>query len=177
MICKREIRQKRLVVSDDIRRCQPSLVEVLCGIATDCDCAPPLFPFCEQLCLWAHALKMVKPVFLLRFYTFAGPCCFKAPVRREGQRIVTRFQLSEETDADLCSADPWLVLHKIDSPTKMRYIGNRMATCNASAADPAAIPPSLAPFVHYRGAYSHLRVHSQLRSCHALLCRVNDIPD
>ena len=30
-----------------------------------------------------------------RFYTWAAPCCFKAPVRREGQRIVTRFQLQE----------------------------------------------------------------------------------
>ena len=27
---------------------------------------------------------------------------------------------------DLCGDDPWLVLHKIDSPTKMRYIGNRV---------------------------------------------------
>jgi len=27
---------------------------------------------------------------------------------------------------DLCSEDPWLVLHKIDSPTKMRYIGGRV---------------------------------------------------
>ena len=30
-----------------------------------------------------------------RFYSWAAPCCFKAPVRREGQRIVTRFQLQE----------------------------------------------------------------------------------
>ena len=25
-----------------------------------------------------------------RFFTWAQPCCFKAPVRREGQRIITR---------------------------------------------------------------------------------------
>ena len=30
-----------------------------------------------------------------KFYTWAAPCCFKAPVRREGQRIVTRFQLQQ----------------------------------------------------------------------------------
>ena len=61
-----------------------------------------------------------------RFYTWAAPCCFKAPVRREGQRIVTRFQLQDDMENELCSEDPWLVLHKIDSPTKMRYIGNRV---------------------------------------------------
>lgn len=26
-----------------------------------------------------------------KFYTWAAPCCFKAPVRREGQRIITRL--------------------------------------------------------------------------------------
>lgn len=61
-----------------------------------------------------------------RFYTWAAPCCFKAPVRRQGQRIVTRFQLQDDMEHDLCSEDPWLVLHKIDSPTKMRYIGSRV---------------------------------------------------
>ena len=35
--------------------------------------------------------------------TSAAPCCFKAPVRREGQRIVTRFQLMDEMEEDLCS--------------------------------------------------------------------------
>ena len=35
--------------------------------------------------------------------TSAAPCCFKAPVRREGQRIVTRFQLMDEMEDDLCS--------------------------------------------------------------------------
>ena len=27
-----------------------------------------------------------------RFHTWAAPCCFKPPVRREGQRVVTRYQ-------------------------------------------------------------------------------------
>lgn len=62
-----------------------------------------------------------------RFYTWAAPCCFKPPARREGKRIVTRFQLQDDMENDLCSDDPWLILHKIDSPTKMRYIGKRVA--------------------------------------------------
>ena len=72
-----------------------------------------------------------------RFYTWAAPCCFKAPVRREGQRIVTRFQLQDDMENDLCSEDPWLVLHKIDSPTKMRYIGNRVQVAIHSLLVPA----------------------------------------
>ena len=47
--------------------------------------------------------------------------------------------------------DPWLVMHKIDSPTKMRYVGNRVAACNAS--DPNAVPKSIAEFVKRPGAY------------------------
>lgn len=47
--------------------------------------------------------------------------------------------------------DPWLVMHKIDSPTKMRYVGNRVAACNAS--DPTAVPKSIAEFVKRPGAH------------------------
>lgn len=86
-----------------------------------------------------------------RFYTWAAPCCFKAPVRREGQRIVTRFQLQEDMEDNLCSDDPWLVLHKIDSPTKMRYIGTRVQACNATD-DPSKVAPSLQPYVRPREA-------------------------
>ena len=75
-----------------------------------------------------------------KFYTWAAPCCFKAPIRKQGQRIVTRFQLAEEFENDLCGADPWLVLHKIDSPTKMRYVGARVANCSS-------VPPSIAPSI------------------------------
>ena len=28
-----------------------------------------------------------------RFHTWAAPCCFKPPVRKEGQRVVTRYIL------------------------------------------------------------------------------------
>ncbi|KAK9802990.1 hypothetical protein WJX73_005638 [Symbiochloris irregularis] len=87
-----------------------------------------------------------------RFYTWAAPCCFKAPVRREGQRIVTRFQLQEDMDENMCSVDPWLVLHKVDSPTKMRYIGTRVQACNSSDIDPDAVAPSLQPYVRPRDA-------------------------
>ncbi|KAI7842582.1 hypothetical protein COHA_003686 [Chlorella ohadii] len=55
-----------------------------------------------------------------RFFTWAAPCCFKAPRRVPGERFVLRFQLTDEFEDDICSTDPWLVLHKIDSPTKMR---------------------------------------------------------
>ena len=41
-------------------------------------------------------------------------------------------------------------MHKIDSPTKMRYVGNRVAACNAS--DPSAVPKSIAEFVKRPGA-------------------------
>jgi galactosylxylosylprotein 3-beta-galactosyltransferase len=79
-----------------------------------------------------------------KFFTWAAPCCFKAPVRKHGERFVTRFQLAEEFEDDLCSADPWLVLHKIDSPTKMRYVGSRVANCSARAVPEAwALAPSI----------------------------------
>ncbi|KAI3437945.1 hypothetical protein D9Q98_000389 [Chlorella vulgaris] len=81
-----------------------------------------------------------------RFYTWAAPCCFKAPVRKPGERFVTRFQLSEAFDADLCSSDPWVVLHKIDSPTKMRYVGAHVANCTPPA-QPWALAPSIAAHV------------------------------
>lgn len=28
-----------------------------------------------------------------RFHTWAAPCCFKPPTRREGQRVVTRYTI------------------------------------------------------------------------------------
>ena len=49
--------------------------------------------------------------------TSAAPCCFKAPVRREGQRIVTRFQLMDEMEDDLCS--------EVHSPSQQMHSGFR----------------------------------------------------
>lgn len=46
---------------------------------------------------------------------------------------------------ELCSDDPWLVLHKIDSPTKMRFIGNRVSECSFEDSDKVA--PSIAPYI------------------------------
>ena len=56
-----------------------------------------------------------------------------------------RFQLADEMEQELCSDDPWLVLHKIDSPTKMRFIGNRVSEC--SFEDSSKVAPSIAPFL------------------------------
>ena len=53
--------------------------------------------------------------------------------------------LCQDMDENMCGVDPWLVLHKIDSPTKMRFIGNRVATCSFEESDKVA--PSLAPYV------------------------------
>ena len=65
--------------------------------------------------------------------------------------LACRFMLQEEIEDELCSNDPWLVLHKIDSPTKMRFMGNRVAQCNASDLDPTVVAPSIARFVGGKG--------------------------
>ena len=87
-----------------------------------------------------------------RMYTYAVPCCFKAPVRKEGQRIVTRFQLQDDIEEEICSSDPWIILHKIDSPTKMRYIGSKVASCNQTL-DSTAVAPSIAAWVKQKGEH------------------------
>ncbi|EIE27538.1 hypothetical protein COCSUDRAFT_52196 [Coccomyxa subellipsoidea C-169] len=81
-----------------------------------------------------------------KMYTYAVPCCFKAPVRKEGQRIVTRFQLQDDIEQQICSNDPWIILHKIDSPTKMRYIGSKVNSCNKTV-DSMSVAPSIAHWV------------------------------
>lgn len=65
---------------------------------------------------------------------------------KPGERFITRFQLVDEFEAGLCSDDPWLVLHKIDSPTKMRYVGQRVANCTARP-DPWLLPDSILEYV------------------------------
>ena len=64
--------------------------------------------------------------------------------RKQGTRLTTRFQIAEEFAEDLCSDDPWLVLHKIDSPTKMRFVGTQVSNCTF---DEHVLAPSIAPFV------------------------------
>ncbi|KAK9917595.1 hypothetical protein WJX75_006193 [Coccomyxa subellipsoidea] len=86
-----------------------------------------------------------------KMYTYAVPCCFKAPVRKEGQRIVTRFQLQDDIEQQICSNDPWIILHKIDSPTKMRYIGSKVNSCNKTA-DSMSVAPSIAHWVKRKEA-------------------------
>ena len=46
----------------------------------------------------------------------------------------------------LCNPDPWIILHKLDSPTKMRYIGQRFASCGLEL-DEHLVPASIAPWV------------------------------
>ncbi|CAL5223668.1 g6216 [Coccomyxa viridis] len=88
-----------------------------------------------------------------KMYTYAVPCCFKAPVRKEGQRIVTRFQLQDDIEEEICSNDPWIILHKIDSPTKMRYIGSKVASCNKTL-DSTAVAPSIAAWVKQKEVHA-----------------------
>lgn len=63
----------------------------------------------------------------------------------------SRFMLQEDIEEDLCSEDPWLVLHKIDSPTKMRFVGNKVAQCDRSTLDPNKVAASLARYVGAQG--------------------------
>jgi hypothetical protein len=70
------------------------------------------------------------------------------------------FQLDEETEADICSDDPWIILHKLDSPSKMRYVGARVAACRANATATAhVVPASIAPWVAKIGAYQLFQIH------------------
>ena len=59
--------------------------------------------------------------------------------------------LLDEIENDLCSDDPWIVLHKIDSPTKMRFVGNRVGQCDKSALNASVVAPSIAQFVGITG--------------------------
>ena len=59
--------------------------------------------------------------------------------------------LLEDIENDLCSDDPWIVLHKIDSPTKMRYVGNQVNQCDKSTLNASVIAPSIAQYVGIEG--------------------------
>ena len=48
------------------------------------------------------------------------------PVSMRHNRVAN---LQAVTEKHICSDDPWLVLHKIDSPTKLRHIGQVFARC------------------------------------------------
>lgn len=63
----------------------------------------------------------------------------------------SRFMLQEDIEDDLCSDDPWLVLHKIDSPTKMRFVGNKVAQCDPSTLNSSKLAPSIARYVGAEG--------------------------
>ncbi len=69
----------------------------------------------------------------------------------------SRFMLQEDIEDDLCSDDPWLVLHKIDSPTKMRFVGNKVAQCDPSTLNSTTVAPSIARYVGAEGNNPMLR--------------------
>lgn len=70
---------------------------------------------------------------------------------------------------EICSPDPWVILHKIDSPTKMRYIGSKVASCNVSA-DAVGVAPSIAPWVKPKGVLEGKRLRARTVQCiHVLL--------
>lgn len=59
--------------------------------------------------------------------------------------------LQEDIEDNLCSEDPWLVLHKIDSPTKMRFVGNRVAQCDAANFTTSKVTDSLKHYIGPEG--------------------------
>jgi len=67
-----------------------------------------------------------------RFYTWAASCCFETLEHdsgREGSEGPAKVKVMDAVVDDLCTDDPWLVLHKIDSPTKMRALGLEARRC------------------------------------------------
>lgn len=78
---------------------------------------------------WLSALDL-RQIDHPKFWTWAAPCCFRSPLRRAGRRIITRFTMEPKYERGLCSTeDPWIILHKIDSPTKMRFVGAKARNC------------------------------------------------
>lgn len=65
--------------------------------------------------------------------------------------VLSRFLLQEDIEDSLCSEDPWLVLHKIDSPTKMRFVGNKVAQCDPANFTTSKIAASLAHYIGPEG--------------------------
>ena len=59
--------------------------------------------------------------------------------------------LQDDIEGDLCSEDPWLVLHKIDSPTKMRFVGNRVSQCDPANFTTTKVAASLAHYIGPEG--------------------------
>lgn len=57
----------------------------------------------------------------------------------------SRFRLLDSFEEDICSTDPFLVLHKIESPAKMRFMGQRVANCTAP--EPWVLAKSIEKYV------------------------------
>lgn len=73
--------------------------------------------------------------------------------------------LQEDIEGDLCSEDPWLVLHKIDSPTKMRFVGNRVAQCDPANFTTTKVAASLAHYIGPEGQISSCLVCANSHVC------------
>ncbi|KAK9814433.1 hypothetical protein WJX72_005835 [[Myrmecia] bisecta] len=95
------------------------------------------------IAVWLMAMD-VRQVDHPRFHSWAVPCCFKQPRWSGGQPLSVRLQLTDETEASVCGGDPWLLLHKIDQPFKMTFVGRRFRECEAEAEDPNQVPLSIA---------------------------------
>ena len=78
-----------------------------------------------------------------------------------GLVLPSRFMLLDEIESDLCSDDPWIVLHKIDSPTKMRFVGNRVSQCDKSTLNASVVAPSIAQYVGLAGNAVCCKLHVQ----------------
>ena len=82
-----------------------------------------------------------------------------------------RFQLEDSIEEAMCTIDPWLILHKIESPTKMRFVGNKANSCPDELFSSDASVPSLAPYMQHPGGLvvpSHDVVRAAIRSASRL---------
>ena len=68
-----------------------------------------------------------------RFYTWAAACCFETLEHDDTDPNPPRVKVMGAVTEDLCSDTPWLVLHKIDSPTKMRALGAELRGCGGGS--------------------------------------------
>lgn len=102
---------------------------------------------------WLSALDL-RVVDHPMFWTWAAPCCFRSPLRRAGRRIITRFVMEPKFEKSVCSTqDPWVILHKIDSPTRMRFVGAKAKNCSGQFDGLSyALGPWLPPPAHERWA-------------------------
>ena len=103
----------------------------------------------------AEGLGLNRMDYLTQATQSSEPCFHGVTLCRDARpqphHVPESAENVQDMDSNLCSEDPWLVLHKVDSPTKMRYIGTRLTECNETSYDPTRIAPSIQPFVLPQG--------------------------